>query len=90
MLSIVIIWSLAVLISLPTLVAMRVSEYFTPYKLVHCRIVLRLDSHVTGLIRKWRVLMVVITQYVIPLTIALTFYTLSIKKILARQRIGIS
>ncbi len=32
--------------------------------------------------------MVVVTQYVIPLTIAITFYTLCIKKILSRQRIG--
>ncbi|KAH9403979.1 Neuropeptide Y receptor [Tyrophagus putrescentiae] len=87
-LSIVIIWMLSLFISSPTLVAMRVSEYFTPLKLVHCRIILRVDLKITGLIRKWRVLMVVVTQYVIPLTIAITFYTLCIKKILSRQRIG--
>lgn len=79
---------LSLFISSPTLVAMRVSEYFTPLKLVHCRIILRVDLKITGLIRKWRVLMVVVTQYVIPLTIAITFYTLCIKKILSRQRIG--
>lgn len=67
---------------------MRVSEYFTGNKLVHCRIILKLDSHLTGLIRKYRVGLVVLTQYLLPLVIASIFYTKCIQKMLSRKRIG--
>ena len=86
--AIAVIWSLSLVINIPTLVAMRVSEYFTPDRLVHCRIILKLDSNLTGLIRKYRVGLVVLAQYFIPLLIASIFYSLCIKQILARQKIG--
>ena len=86
--AIAVIWVLSILINIPTLIAMRVSEYFTPEKMIHCRIIIKLDSEVTGLIRKYRVGLVVLTQYFIPLLIASIFYSLCIKRILSRHRIG--
>lgn len=86
--TIIIIWVTSSLLNVPTFFAMRVSEYFAPKKLIHCRIIGNLSSETVSIIRKYRVLELIIVQYVIPLMIAGILYGLCIKKILLRQRIG--
>lgn len=86
--AIIIIWSLSLVICIPTLFSMRVSEYFTPKRLILCRIVAQTDNKWNRYIRKYRVLFVIFTQYLIPLVIASIFYSKCIRIIMSRRRIG--
>ncbi|KAJ6216252.1 hypothetical protein RDWZM_007409 [Blomia tropicalis] len=86
--SIIIIWLSSLILNIPTLFVMRVSEFFTPTRMFYCRIVFKMNPTTSALVRKYRVSFLVITQYFIPLLIATTFYSLCIKIILSRQRIG--
>ena len=84
------IWAVSTVFVLPTMVSMRISEYFTPKRLIYCRIVfpssLRIFS--TAPFRKFRATFVLVTQYIIPSVISVIFYALCLKKLILRKRIG--
>lgn len=89
-LPIAMIWIISTLFVLPTMVSMRLSEYFTPTRLIYCRIAFPSSIKIfsKGPFRKLRATFVIISQYVIPSTISLILYALCLKKIISRKRIG--
>ncbi len=89
-LPICLIWSISGLCILPTMVSMRISEYFTPNRLIYCKVAFPSTIKVfsSSPFRKFRATFVMITQYLIPLTISSILYALCMRKVLSRKRIG--
>ncbi|CAG2118536.1 unnamed protein product, partial [Medioppia subpectinata] len=85
---IVCIWLLATICVLPTMVSMRIMTYFSPNHLIHCRIAFPSTYFSKGPFRKFRAAFVMITQYAIPLIIAIILYAFCIIKIISRKRLG--
>jgi len=84
------IWIISSICILPTMVSMRISEYFTPNRLIYCKVAFPSPLKVfsSSPFRKFRATFVMVTQYLIPLTVSVVLYAFCIKKILSRKRIG--
>lgn len=89
-LPITMIWLVSTVFVLPTMVQMRISEYFTPKRLIYCRIVFpsSVDLFSTAPFRKFRATFVLVTQYIIPSVVSVILYALCLKKLILRKRIG--
>ncbi|KAH9391199.1 Neuropeptide Y receptor [Tyrophagus putrescentiae] len=83
-----IVWVLGLLFISQNFVLMRVSEYFSPTKgLITCRIVWQYAS--VGLIfRKVRILVLMVTQYFIPLGLVVFWYGAVVRQVWYRQQVG--
>ena len=80
-------WLLGMLFTSTTLASMRVSEYFSPTQgLIGCRVIFAHD--VSFILRKIRVLLVMSTQYIIPLGITAFLYGMVMYTIWKRETVG--
>ncbi|XP_054168920.1 G-protein coupled receptor 83-like [Oppia nitens] len=80
-------WILGAVFTATTFFSMRVSEYFSPIQgLIGCRVIF--PSDISLLLRKWRVMLVIITQYLIPLSLTGYFYGMVIYTVWQRERVG--
>ncbi|CAG2109880.1 unnamed protein product [Medioppia subpectinata] len=84
---ILITWLLGALFTSTTFFSMRVSEYFSPTQgLIGCRVIF--PSDVSLVLRKMRVMLTIITQYVMPLSITGYFYGLVVYAVWSREQVG--
>lgn len=86
--SITLIWLLSAVLNIPTQFTMRVPEYFTARRLISCRLILKTDLFPPKVVRRFRVSVILLAQYLIPSLIAVVFYGLCIRRILVRKRLG--
>ena len=86
---IVIIWIIASSFTATTIISMRVSEFFTPHALISCRIAFKIAVPISNFIfRKIRIIILILTQFVIPLTICGILYTKTVIIIWKRSGLG--
>lgn len=72
-------WLVGILFTSTCTFSMRVSEYFTPTDLISCRVLFRVET--VPWFRKMRVVLLIVTQYFVPLAAVAVFYTLIALKI---------
>lgn len=80
-------WLVAIAFSSTTFVNLRISEYFGPKGLISCRIVF--IGNVTFTFRKVRILILLLTQYFVPLITICVLYYFIWKAIRDRDVVGV-
>lgn len=86
---VVISWAVGLAFTSTCLVAMRVSEFFTKTELISCRVLFN-ETWVSPNMRKYRVVLSMFSQYIIPLLITAVLYYYVLIGIRKRSVVGLS
>lgn len=81
-------WFVGFLFSIGCLFNMRISEYFGPNYLISCRIAFPVEGYLAFVLRRYRIAVLIISQFLIPLIITAILYAKIWNIINKREMIG--
>ena len=81
-------WLVGGLFSLSTLFNMRINEYFGPKHLISCRIAYPVEGQLAFILRKHRIAVLIVSQFVIPLLVIIFLYSIIWDTIRKREIVG--
>ena len=81
-------WLVGGLFSLTTLFNMRINEYFGPKHLISCRIAFPVDGQLAFILRKHRIAVLIVSQFLIPLLAIIFLYSIIWDTIRKREIVG--
>ena len=81
-------WLVGGFFSSTTLFNMRINEYFGPKHLITCRIAFPVDGYLAFVLRKWRVALLIVSQFLIPLIVIIWLYAIIWNIIQSRTIVG--
>ena len=81
-------WLVGGLFSLTTLFNMRINEYFGPKHLISCRIAFPVDGQLAFILRKHRIAVLIVSQFLVPLLVIICLYSIIWNTIQKREIVG--